>query len=245
MIRARTAPKMKICFVLDSAYLAFEEVGKIGGAELQIGFFAEKLASLGHTVTILSRKQPSHHQIEFRSSSHLLRSLRKARPDIVIATVATKTTIKAALVSRALGIPFVYRLAHDVEATLGTDRTSGGPLFERALFGLTLRHLTARIWCQHEGQREELASCGLGSKLFVVRNAFPLDKRAEKKRTTILWVGRCERWKRPELLVKLAKELPQCRFEMVCPGAEASLKKACAALPNITLSDYVPFGEIH
>ena len=54
----------------------------------------------------------------------------------------------------------------------------------------------------------------------VIRNSYPIQKVKHKNKSLILWVARSEKWKRPELFIKLAKAYPSEKFVMIMPMAD-------------------------
>lgn len=245
---SRSFPAMgrkHVCFVLASAYRAYGRDAVPGGAELQFRFFAEALAARGFDVTVICGGVPTHERIVFLPLKNLRATLRRIRPDVVIGTIASRPTMWAALCCRSLGIPFVYRIAHDIESELCTNRATGGNVVERFFFGLVLRRLTSKIWCQHGEQKTALEAHGLGKKLFVCYNAFPSQTGAGKRRrTTILWVGRFVSWKRPEFFLDIARSLPERECVMVVPGASKAFLNRAREIGNLRVIEGLPFEDI-
>jgi glycosyltransferase involved in cell wall biosynthesis len=65
----------------------------------------------------------------------------------------------------------------------------------------------------------------------------------------VLWVGTIQPHKRPELLLELARRLPQRRFVMIGgPGAHPdlyeSIRKQSAAMPNLEFKGFLPLAEV-
>lgn len=84
----------------------------------------------------------------------------------------------------------------------------------------------------------------------LIRNPVDLTRRflrhAEPK--TILWVGKSDSVKRPELVLDLASTLPEYHFEMIMNFSNPEIHERCVQrarqLPNVTLHTYVPFPEV-
>ena len=71
------------------------------------------------------------------------------------------------------------------------------------------------------------------------------------KTNYILWVGRSEKVKRPDLFIKLAEQNSSFEFKIVCPKAfddsidhYQSLRQNAIKLKNLEFIEYVPFDEI-
>ncbi len=239
-------PRRRLCFVLDSAHLAFTGERMIGGAEVQIRTLGERLAALGHEVWVASRRRFTHSRIRSFSTEHLWRELRAIRPDLVVATVAMKTSVRTAVYCRLLGLDFVYRLAITGESRYRIGTVAGGGPLSRLAMYLMLHHLTTRIWCQHEVQRRNLERRGLGHKSFVAVNLVP-DRRppaAAAPRDTVLWIGRYDATKRPRRFADLARLLPRRQCLMICPGVSAAFRESVAGIPNLRIIDYVAPEEL-
>ncbi len=244
--RRKEAHPRRICFVLESAYTAFDSGPTIGGAEVQVRILAERLATAGFEVYIATAERIDHDRIISLGTGRLLRTLRRLRPAVVVATVATKAMVRAAVACRLLGLAFVYRVANTGESLRGPGHDVGGNPLNRLVFRSTLRYLTPRIWCQHDAQRQNLESQGLGGKSFVAVNLSP-DRRRETpaaEKNTVLWVGRYTAAKRPHLFPRIAARLPHRRCLMICPGSPQSFRSAHADLPNLRVLGYVPPEEM-
>jgi len=66
----------------------------------------------------------------------------------------------------------------------------------------------------------------------------------------ILWVGRVEEWRRPDLFIRLAQMNPGREFVMVAPPAPSTngyydkIVSEAKKIPNLRLLDFVGFHEI-
>jgi glycosyltransferase involved in cell wall biosynthesis len=149
---------------------------------------------------------------------------------------------------RKLGAKFVYMVAHEYDVSGEYGRTNGawGRQYERGLRRADL------VICQHRGQ-QDLLRRHYRRDGQVIRSLCPLPVRPgprQAERRIVLWVARLEPWKRPELIVDLARRLPQESFVMVAPPTRldrdysARIEAEVAALPNLRLVPGVPFAEI-
>jgi glycosyltransferase involved in cell wall biosynthesis len=59
----------------------------------------------------------------------------------------------------------------------------------------------------------------IGVKANVIRGAHALEPLDENPRETILWAARSATFKRPELFLKFARQMPDKHFTMICPKA--------------------------
>jgi glycosyltransferase involved in cell wall biosynthesis len=83
----------------------------------------------------------------------------------------------------------------------------------------------------------------------IIRNSYPIYRTYNNDKSFILWVARSEKWKRPELFIKLAKAFPTENFVMIMPIAADKkyfqmVKDKTLELPNIKFIPGVPFSEI-
>src|SRR3989344_1152254 len=235
---------LRICFVLESAHLAFgSEERRMGGMEVQFRIVPLTLASMGHEVFVLSLRPIQCDGISWQRCDRMLRRIRDIRPALVVTTIATKTALRTAVACRILRIPFIYWLPHDFESELKIGRTSHGSPIGRLLFVFMLRHLTTKIIVQNAVQLANLQRRWF-SRLIQFRNAFPYAKLGPKKKHIVLWVARFLEWKRPELFADMARRLSHREFVMIAPGVTPAFRKSCTDIPNLCILDYVPYGDI-
>jgi glycosyltransferase involved in cell wall biosynthesis len=101
---------------------------------------------------------------------------------------------------------------------------------------------------QTPGQADRLRSI-YGREATVVRN--PIDLAREFPRDedgTILWVGKSDGVKRPDLAIELARRLPSAKFLLVMNPSDPELYRqveaAAAQLGNVQIEPVVPFARI-
>lgn len=88
---------------------------------------------------------------------------------------------------------------------------------------------------------------------FLIKNFFPLTLREIPKKSyppIILWVGSMAYVKQPWLFLKLAKKIPEGRFQMIGGVGEdenlyESLKEFSEKIHNLDFLGYIPFYEIN
>ncbi|MCD6043908.1 MAG: glycosyl transferase group 1 [Burkholderiales bacterium] len=110
-----------------------------------------------------------------------------------------------------------------------------------------------RIVVQNEAQREACRR-HFGREAVLIPSCYELpEKTAIENKDEILWVGRMERGKRPELALEVARRLPHRRFVLV--GGEAHGEDAdagyyagvCArgrALGNVEMTGFLPLAQV-
>jgi glycosyltransferase involved in cell wall biosynthesis len=84
----------------------------------------------------------------------------------------------------------------------------------------------------------------------VIRNGQRLVKLGNRKRDTVLWVGRSSHLKRPELFITLAQSTPDEKFTMVCQEATGDenyeqLRAKAKDVDNLQFIEAVPFEQIN
>jgi len=168
--------------------------------------------------------------------------LRRIRPDVVVQGAAGAETGFLAAWARWSGARFVYRVAHDIDCT--REYQAWSPVRGR-LFRLGLRraHLVLALTARQRDllRRHE----GIASEVFPYAHP-PIDLPPAPRaaRRHVLWIGRFEPWKRPELVLELARRLPHVAFRLVGgldnPVGRATLAGA-AGLGNVELPGRIEF----
>jgi len=141
---------------------------------------------------------------------------------------------------------FVYRTANTYECD-GTYLRQHW--FRGRMFRWALRQAKA-VFAQNAAGRQGLQTLA-GVTAAVLGNAHLMPQVADKPRETILWVGRSAKVKRPELFLKLTRQLPQQNFVMICPRATGDslsdydkLVAQAGQIDNLRFIERVPFDEI-
>ena len=261
---------VKVCFVGFYAWPLFRpaRTGDIGGAEVQLYTLARELArdSGFHVdfivrdeqcgsetidgVTVhklaLVRKPGQLRQLVYAAG--LWRLLRKIRPDVVVQRAAGSLTALLGIYCALHRKRFVYMIAHDLDLEPEKPPWFQGSAAWRA-YRLGLR-LADRVIVQHEGQRQRLLD-NFGKAGIVRPCALEAgDSMPAGERRNILWVGRCEPIKQPEIFIALAQAFPRESFVMVCPPAASgpdyfeSVRNQALKQQNLTFVEHVPFSEI-
>lgn len=103
---------------------------------------------------------------------------------------------------------------------------------------------------QSRQQAERLAA-NYGLRSFVVRNPLDLDRRVSAVPATmrdLLWVGKSDPVKRPELLLEMARQMPEFSLTMILTLSNRSIHDSILAaareLRNVEIVEYVPFAEV-
>lgn len=89
-----------------------------------------------------------------------------------------------------------------------------------------------------------------GKDAFVLKNPIDLDHTVSSTLSEddkfILWIGRSNKVKRPELIIEIARRMPNFRFVMIMNQRDKEIhNKIYAARPeNVTIHDFVPIDKI-
>ncbi|MCE9642946.1 MAG: glycosyltransferase family 4 protein [Candidatus Andersenbacteria bacterium] len=232
---------LKACFINLRAYHIFEESSQIatGGAEIALHELAPLLGKHVNT-TIITGDFGQGHQIKTQhitllSSLKLRRqnpftqlwkfwnALKEARSDVYIESVFGKTVFFTWLFCRLYRKKFIYITASDSECDGSAIKRYPitGNLFKIALehadvIDVSVAHHEDQLRTHHPNITCPIAYIPLGMHAYTPS--------ATAKRTTILWVARCEPWKNPFLFLELAKRFPKEQFIMIAAPLENQLR---------------------
>lgn len=262
--------KIKVCFIGIYAYPLFAPACEVqyGGAEVDLVIFAEELAKdpryevifvVGDTgqpaveylrgIKVVKVCSPTSVQKNYfralKREYRIFKFLSAIDADVYFQEAAGTITATVASVSLFRRKKFIYRLAHDMDCNRQFIRNSGimGKLY---WFGLTQ---ASCVIAQNKRQQEMLLAHHHRQST-VMRNSHKISDFQEYTKDYILWVARCENWKRPKLGLEIAKAYPRYKFLMISPKQTHQLElfqetaAEAATLPNVRFIEKVPFAEI-
>lgn len=247
---------VKICFISLRSYplLVKNSLDYFGGAEVQISLIAKALAKnnkfkINIVVGDYGQKAiiNKNHLALHRSFKHgrffpfeIIRFfllLKKINADIYVERTMNVKVGLVALFCRLFGKKFIYMIAHDWDCQKDF----------RHYLGLKLANL---IVAQTKYQQKYLLkNWRLSSFIFPsIINGNKIRK--QKNKNCLLWVGRAEKWKQPEIFIKLASSFPQQKFVMICrqgndPFYYQKLFSQLQPLPNLEFFNDIPFSKIN
>lgn len=260
---------MKITFVLNRGYSLFhpEHPETFGGAQIDQYLLGRSLSEKGHHVSFVVHDygQIEKEQINdnlavyksyppkssgsllwqfFRAFRRLYRVLRQINSDIYFMEGANFELFVVAVYCRRHGKTLYYRIASDIEA-------DGRYIREHALQGWLFKlglKWTTRIIVQTKNQQSWLAK--QGHQATIIPNAYPNHGGQGNINGPVLWVGRLIRLKRPEIFLKIARQLPDHTFILI--GQAEAIDRDYAAdiieqmkqIKNVTYLPKVGFTEI-
>jgi glycosyltransferase involved in cell wall biosynthesis len=262
--------KPHICFVAPAAWPVLARntsIKVVGGAEVQQSMLARAFAKEGRRVSMicLDYGQPDDVMVDGvrvlkayapRAGIPVLRfihprltslwhAMGRADADIYYQRCSGAITGWVAAFCHRRRRHFVYAGASDA------DFRPSVPLVryrrDKYLYRAGLRNAHA-IVAQNENQ---VALCRAWLKVdpILVRSCFvpPPTARADAS-GPVLWVSTVRRWKRPELVLELARRLPGIRFRMIGgaddPAYFADIAAQARLLPNVDFLGFVPHAEI-
>lgn len=263
----------KICFVNLFARELFiqnniDKPVSFGGAEVQIYQLSKHLAeSTQYSVHLLTAgPRPFtmsycnnvyvHSVLSLETKWGLLSKIAMAcrliigiyrmNADVYIQRAVGFETFLIGLYARIYKKKFIYMIAHEWDI-------SGEYIRRHKVIGrLALRGIkwATQIIAQNNDQKVMLNdNYKLSSIVFPSLHSIPLHTLPLENRDYILWVGRAETWKQPEIFLKLTEAMPNESFVMIIPKGnypdlyQQILNKA-SHLKNLTLITSVPFTQI-
>jgi len=105
----------------------------------------------------------------------------------------------------------------------------------------------------------EACRAGYGREATLIRSCYEAPEGSAAgtragRGDTVLWVGTVHDYKRPELLLEIARRLPQRRFVIIGgsaapggllrPGYYESIRDAAARLPNVEFAGFLPLEDV-
>lgn len=99
-------------------------------------------------------------------------------------------------------------------------------------------------------QQVDLLQKYYGRSAIIIKNPLDLTRAYPKtaRADTILWVGKSDRIKQPELVLNLARRCPDYQFTVILnislPDVYEQCVREAKKLPNVTLLPYVPFNQV-
>jgi glycosyltransferase involved in cell wall biosynthesis len=265
--------KPKICFCAFATYPLLSQInlGFIGGAELQQVLIGKELVKNGYEVSFvvfdhgqkpfeiidgikIYKTVPKGYSLSgIKSFCHAFKSvwkaLKQADTDIYYQEGAGQDTGFVALFCLLKNKKFIYLVASDIDVD-GTF-IKDAKLYERALYNFGIKRADYII-AQSEYQ-QELLKKNYNLDSIIIKNPYPIEKveRSKSEPPIVLWVGTIKpEWKQPELFLKLAKAIPDAKFQMV-GGASTNkqfydkIKEEAERIPNLEFVGFVPYPNVN
>ena len=257
---------MKILFLSSHAHYALDSASTrvSGGAELQVALLARELAARGHDVVIVGGDTGQQDGKvldgvktlvggDFHTGGWLdtiaalpviLGIIGTEKPDHVVVFGWTAWLWILAKIRPLFGYSLVFICGLDTEVDGSFGRSHGwrGRLFEGGV------RLADRRFAMSDFQAAMYTQQGLEHAVYRSLVLPRKNPRAALKTEDLLWIGRCQRIKRPYLFLDLAERLPQARCTMICSREDIQLWEGVAArargISNVTFLEHVPYHGI-
>ena len=255
---------MKICFICPKAYPIFNPKVKstFGGVEVQLYYLANEfseykdlkisfmVADYGQGDVEMHKKIKVYKSLNFKDN--LIKQIidfygvfNKIGADIYIQRGLSPFSGIIGVYCRIFNRKFVYMMSHDRE-TDGTYEKNNNLL--KSFFANLVFKYSDLIITQSEYQKRNLKRRKIES--IIIKSGYPILEHIGIKKKYILWVGRSDDWKKPELFLKLAELNPDFKFVIICPPStynpklSGKINKESQKLNNLKFVDFVPFNQI-
>jgi glycosyltransferase involved in cell wall biosynthesis len=255
--------------MISDAYALFKkEEGNFGGAEINLYYLATEFAKrkeyrVEFLVSDFGQENIEMHEnvrvvklkwlndkkypgipYKIMRRVYLIYSLIINKSEIYITTTASEYSAYFILIGKYIRRKkVVFRVAHewDIDKSLSSLST-----IPRVFHRYSLPRFD-QIIVQSDIQKR-LLSENYNLNSVLIANGFPVkDYNEQPERDYILWVGRSAEFKRPDLFVKLAGELPNEKFLMILSGEndlKEKIKENASDVLNIRIIDFVSFFDI-
>jgi glycosyltransferase involved in cell wall biosynthesis len=266
--------KQKILFFdFKIPYLLKDENYPVGGATIELNTWMEELKSRGLQVCVLTWRGAESYldndnfcivesyspNISFWKFTwvykyiKLFNAIKANNPDILIQECAGSITGVLANIAKLLSIPFVYRVANDMEVDERIEQRLS--FMSRILFSYGLKKASI-ILCQNNFQYAELFKRLPDAKLCLIPTPFnfngdilPIKDYSERK--YIAWIGVFQYQKNLPLLCNIVKKNMNLKFKIAGQSAnykldsetEASLK-CLRKFRNVEFVGYLSRDEV-
>ncbi len=175
-------------------------------------------------------------------------AMRDIDADIYYQSPASPWAGVAAAFAKTFARQFVLRIASDSDCRRGEQPMRFRR--DRWLYDYGVRKASL-VAAQTEQQRELLKrNYAVNSEILNIAVEVPRRAAQGVKDVDVLWVGNFRSVKRPDLLIELARRLPQYRFALVggsVPNGQAYYDRMAAearSLPNLVMTGGIPYADV-
>ncbi len=265
--------KPHVCFVAPTTWPVLSgdrDIPVVGGAEVQQSMIAPALAARGYRVSMIALDYGQPERAEVRGVTvhrihkpdaglpgvrflhprltSLWSALKRIDADVYYQRTAAIDTAVMAHFCRRYGKRSIYAGASDVDFIPGREDIRFAR--DRAIFQWGVRNVD-EVVVQNATQVATLRE-HYGRDGSLIPSCFAPPPGAHAERTGyVLWAATVRPTKRPEIVLEIARRLPNYRFILIGgpdPGRKAaeylqSVAQAAATLPNVEVKGFVPFAE--
>lgn len=172
---------------------------------------------------------------------YYLYALFKTKANIYLLSGASEISLYVMIYARLKKRKTVFRVAHDMDIDGTYSELGFNYKIIAAINNFVLKKID-KVVCQNTKQLQLLKQKYNIDALFI-KNGIPLYEHNKTAKNSILWVGKNNTIKRPELYLELAKQLKDFQFIMICNGLSDELVAKYSS-SNLTVIKNVPFFEI-
>lgn len=256
---------MKLLFIdFTLPYLLKDSIYPVGGWAVELNSWINGLCSNGHQVGVLTwkganrfvNKKLNFDLIETYDPDKSIKILRyfyyyiptlykkaaQYKPDVIIQACSGLNTGIMAFIADRLNIPFIYRVANDMD----TDNRYKNRLlkYEQTAYQYGLKRAKA-VLCQNRYQYESLKTKFPAKTLYILHNPFftsdniPVIFRKDRK--YIAWLGVFQKQKNLPLLCDIAQKMPETEFKIAGMPGKNMDDDTREALTNLEILSNVEF----
>lgn len=181
------------------------------------------------------------------------RMVQELRPDVVLGLGVSEETAAMIRAAKQHRIPAIvwFQSNADLDSGFLSDTEFRNPYGVTSADGQLCLTQSDRLICQTNTQLELLRR-QISRPVDVIQNPidsrrFGAGRRDMHSRTSVLWIGRYDRFhKRPLLALEVARMCPQIPFLFVVNSGDSEVREeVLSRLPgNVTLMDYLPNSEM-
>jgi len=255
---------IEICFIAPKAYPMFNAAaaGVFGGAEVDLYFLATELAKdESFSISLIAAdygqeeietienvriiKSVNFRQNPLAGAAKIWQALRRADAGMYMMKTMTPGVFLAAFFCRVHHKMFLYRTAN-------TDVCDGTYLQQHRWMGRLFKwswRSAKLIFVQNAADKKNLEN-SIGLDSVAIPNGHRLTPPVDRKRDTVLWIGRSADIKRPGVFVDLAEKFPTEKFTMICQHATGDRKYSelmarAQQVKNLEFIERVSFDQVN
>jgi glycosyltransferase involved in cell wall biosynthesis len=263
--------KLKICFVSLNSYplLVNENLGYVGGAEIQQVELAKELNKRGYKISFITYgwdntdskkadgidiipvydRKDANNLSFFKKTLIIWKKMKEIDANIYIYQAGSSGIVS--LFGKINQKKIIRLIASDADITseniIGENNITG--LLFKFIMWFDIK-LSDVVVSQNEFQKSKLKN-RLNVKSIIIKNAFDIIPRVElvSKANYVLWVGTIRSVKQPHLFLKIAEILPEYDFIMIGGKGESlelfrNIKDAADKIPNLDFKGFISHNRI-
>ncbi len=254
---------MKVCIINLKGYSLFNNKTSFlfGGAEVQLYLIAKKFSE--HTnvevnIIVVDYGQELLEKFDkikcwksFKLKDNILKKIyiffkvfKKIDSDVYLQRTLTIFTCFLIFYCKLKNKKFIYMVAHDNEVN-GKHKLYKNKVIKKIILN-SLKKLNGDIIVQSEYQKNKLKENNI--KSIIIKSSYEIKTIFNNDKNYLLWVGRSKSWKKPQLFIELAKDLPHLNFIIICQEQDkvlqTEIKEVSKDIKNLEFIDFVSFDDI-